>query len=329
MVNTLLENRGRLSEPTLRPQFSGHETFPLRYGWLKKVFDAVYGAEVQGDSQNAKEIFLDTSAIARFGVGKNMVTSMRHWAVVCNVIQEDANGDIATTSLGKFLFRNDGGLDPWMENASSAWVFHWNIAACSSKVSYLWMFGYFADYKFDRNTITDQVLQLCSRKGWKVSEATIKRDVECLVRTYAAKPSKADVFTEDQIESPLVELGLIQSVNRNETFQINRGMKPSLGNGAFLYALVDFWKQYTNAETLNLEPIAYEPLSPGRVFCLDEDAVADRLYGIEEISNGLFSWSETAGLRQVVARKPLVDIDPMAELLLTDYDSNQGTYGVS
>ena len=28
-------------DPNYRPQFSGHETFPLRYGWLKKAFDQV------------------------------------------------------------------------------------------------------------------------------------------------------------------------------------------------------------------------------------------------------------------------------------------------
>ena len=33
--------RGPLSEMGKRGQFSGHETFPMRYGWLKKVVDAV------------------------------------------------------------------------------------------------------------------------------------------------------------------------------------------------------------------------------------------------------------------------------------------------
>ena len=33
--------RGPLFQDTYRPQFSGHETFPPRYGWLKKAFDAV------------------------------------------------------------------------------------------------------------------------------------------------------------------------------------------------------------------------------------------------------------------------------------------------
>ena len=36
--------RGRdYTKTDYRPKLSGHETFPLRYGWLKKALDAVFG----------------------------------------------------------------------------------------------------------------------------------------------------------------------------------------------------------------------------------------------------------------------------------------------
>ena len=54
--------RGPLYESESRPLFSGHETFPLRYGWLKKAFDAV--AAVEADEKN-KSVFLGDDAIAR------------------------------------------------------------------------------------------------------------------------------------------------------------------------------------------------------------------------------------------------------------------------
>jgi len=311
-------NRGKLFEDEFRPQFSGHETFPLRYGWLKKVFDAVYNLEIEGEYLETRDVFLNDNSIARFGVGKNMVTSMRHWATSCNVINEDEEKNITTTDLSKLLL-SDAGLDPWMENASSVWSFHWHIAAKSSKATYIWLFSHFNNNRFDRGTITQYLLDLCASAKWKVAEATIKRDVECLVRAYSNKTSKTEKFTEEQIESPLAELGLIQPVNRNDIFQIKRGNQTSLGNGVFLYALIDFWQQYTNeARTMTLETIVYEPCSPGRVFCLDEDAVADRLYRIDKVSNGLFTWSETAGLRQVIANSPLTEINPL-DLLKLDY----------
>lgn len=312
--------RGLLYEEKFKPQFSGHETFPLRYGWLKKVFDAVYEYEREGRKEDAKDIFLNEDSIARFGVGKNMVASMRHWATASNVIFEDNDKDIGTTPLARLLLPDDG-LDPWLENTSSLWAFHWNIAAKSTKATYIWLFSHFNNSQFDRSTLVGLLHDLAyDRKEWKdVAEATIKRDVECLVRTYVNKPSKSENFTEEQIESPLAELGLIQPMNKNDTFQIRRGHHPSLGNGMFLYALVDYWQENNrSARTLSLESITYEPGSPGRVLCLDEDGVAERLYGIDKISNELLSWSETAGLRQVIASKPIYQINPLNFLKL-DY----------
>ena len=55
------------------PKFSGHETFPLRFGWLKKAYDAVEPSKAQDEQQNP----FKTGGIAKFGVGKNMVASMR------------------------------------------------------------------------------------------------------------------------------------------------------------------------------------------------------------------------------------------------------------
>ena len=313
-------NRGLLYEDKFRPQFSGHETFPLRYGWLKKVFDDVYELEKQGQKSDAKDLFLNDDAIARFGVGKNMVASMRHWATSSNIIAEDDDKDIITTDLAKLILA-DKGLDPWMENVSSIWAVHWHLATSSSKATYIWLFSHFNNNQFDRGAIVQHLFNVCEDRSWKTaSMSTLKRDVECLVRTYVNKPSKTDDFTEDQIESPLAELGLIQPVNKNDIFQIKRGPQPSLNSGVFLYALIDFWKRYTNtSRTLSLETIVYEPCSPGRVFCLDEDAIAGRLYNIEKASGGILTWSETAGLRQVIANKPLEEIDAF-QFLKNDYE---------
>ncbi len=77
--------RGRIYEEGYQPKLSGHETFPLRYGWLKKAFDAVAAAEECGRNRS---VFLADDAIARFGGGKNMVASMRHWAAAAGVIEE-------------------------------------------------------------------------------------------------------------------------------------------------------------------------------------------------------------------------------------------------
>ena len=77
--------RGPLYDNDYSPQLSGHETFPLRYGWLKKAFDAVQDSK---DVDDNRAVFSGPDAIARFGVGKNMVASMRHWATATGIIED-------------------------------------------------------------------------------------------------------------------------------------------------------------------------------------------------------------------------------------------------
>ena len=122
-----------LYEQNYRPQFSGHETFPLRYGWLKKAFERV--AETEYTPHN-KSLCWGDDAIARFGVGKNMVASIRHWATSCDIIEEsDKEDSIHTTTLGKKLFGNNGikGHDPYMEHPATLWLIHWKLAAQAKK----------------------------------------------------------------------------------------------------------------------------------------------------------------------------------------------------
>jgi hypothetical protein len=84
-----------------KPQFSGHETFPLRQLWLKKAFDTVFNRP--NFNAAPKQIFADEEAIVHFGVGKNMVSSIRFWAVACNVLQEH-NDTYKVTPFAESIF---------------------------------------------------------------------------------------------------------------------------------------------------------------------------------------------------------------------------------
>lgn len=86
----------------------------------------------------------------------------------------------------------------------------------------------------------------------------------------------------------------------------------------FLYALLDFWSGYSRAATLSFEAIAHEPGSPGRVFLLDENDVADRLADLDQLTGGELRWSETAGLKQVV-REPEVSFAAALNYIQLDY----------
>ncbi|WP_421702163.1 DUF4007 family protein [Aliiroseovarius sp.] len=307
--------RGPVFLDDYTPQLSGHETFPLRYGWLKKAFDAVN--ECDGQPGN-KSVFLSGEAIARFGLGKNMVASMRHWAGAAGVIEDsDEPNTVRTTALGRKIFGKDG-LDPYMEDPASLWMVHWQISGHPKKTTWYWSFNNYPGATFERENLVKGIEKVAKDRSWKrVSASTIKRDVECFVRTYGARNTVQTSY-EDALESPLAELGLVKSVGKKDGFRFVRGPKATLGAGVFLYALIDFWRGYSQASTLSFEAIAHEPGSPGRTFLLDENDVAGRLLSLEDFTNGVFRWSETAGLKQVI-RDGEISVDEALGFINADY----------
>jgi hypothetical protein len=50
---------------------------------------------------------------------------------------------------------------------------------------------------------------------------------------------------------------------------------------------------------LMFDRVAHDYGSPGRVFKLDENTVADRLTALERLTEGKIQWTEQAGIRQV------------------------------
>lgn len=307
--------RGPVYTKNYQPQLSGHETFPLRYGWLKKAFDAV--RETEGD-QNNKSVFSADDAIARFGVGKNMVASIRHWATAAGIIK-DVSGRILTTSFGTRLF-SENGLDPYMENPATSWLIHWKLCGNPNKTTWFWAFNYFPAPSFQRDFLVKSLEKLAKDRNWKrASNATIRNDVACFVRTYVSHPPSGKASHEDTLESPLTELGLIKPIGSGYGFRFVRGRKPSLGPGVFCYAITNFWWKHSKARTLSFETLAHEPGSPGRVFLLDENDLIDRLSVLEGVSNGLYRWSETTGLKQLIRNSEL-ETEAAVDFIKCDYD---------
>jgi len=290
--------RGPIFERGYRPQLSGHETFPLRYGWLKKAFDAVHARE---DDPDNKSIFLGDDAIAKFGVGRNMVGSIRYWASAAGIIEDVAgtNG-LKTTRAGRLLFGAKG-RDPYMEHPATLWLVHWHLSGRPFKTTWFWAFSHFPAPVFEREHLVKGLARLAKDLAWQRAAATtLKNDIACFLRTYVALQVTGQSVQEDVLESPLTELALIKAIGKRDGFRFVRGPKPTLGDGVFAYALVDFWSRYSKAATLSFEAIAHEPGSPGRVFLLEENELADRLAGLEDTTDGALRWSETAGLKQVI-----------------------------
>lgn len=311
--------------------FAGHETFPLRYGWLKKAYDAVRHEEESGEIPGS--IFNSDRAIAEFGVGRNMVFSMRHWSLATGVlVSEDIPGDrsakIATGEVGHLLFGE--GLDPYLEHPGSLWLLHWMLASKPGRATaWHWAFNEFFEPSFDRELLRRRLAQRCEElfeagrlgMGRTTSASTIKRDVECLIRTYFSGTKGSRRAPEDSIECPLAELGLIQAAGVGELYRFRRGPKASLPDEVFLFAVLDFWKSVCpDRRSFSVEFLTFEKGSPGQVFLLDEEAVADRLARLESLSQEGLRWDESSGMRQLYMHdvSKLNRLDILREMYLRD-----------
>ena len=228
--------------------------------------------------------------------------------------------------LARKLF-GEKGLDPYLEHPTSLWLIHWKLATgWKKKTTWFWAFNHFSAVTFERDQLIKKLERLAEDQSWpRVAHATVKNDVACFVRTYAAQLSSAKSGRDDSLESPLTELGLIKPVSKRDEFRFVRGPKSTLGDGAFVYALVEFWSSYFGAApTLSFEAIALESGSPGRAFLLDENDVVDRLTNIEDITSGALRWSETTGLKQVVKNSAsALDLESALRFMERDYDNSR------
>jgi len=291
------------------PRFAGHETFTLRYGWLKKAIDAVCE-----DAQ----VFTREEALTTLGVGKNMVRAIRHWALAARIIEEDPNQHdnrgrwLRPTEIGRTLFADDGS-DPFLEDVGTLWLIHYLLVATPDGPStWYWTFNHFPESEFTTDRLVSALTALAERNDWtRVAESTLRRDVNCFIRTYVPSRTSTRGGLEDTLDCPLTELGLIHEVEEDRTFGFSRGEHPSLPPHIFSYALVRYWDSHAhNRNTLLFEELAYQPGSPGRVFKLSEGAITDYLDALNEVTGGKMRYDVTAGLMQVY-RKGNIDPDSL------------------
>ncbi len=291
--------RHEFDDSSVRGQFAGHETFPLRLLWLKKAHDvARHGAPLG--------TFQEPQAIARFGVGRNMAQAMRYWSLACGFITEDATG-MRATAIAELLLDDDG-LDPYLERLATIWLAHWHIASTPAMTTTTYYaFNALSGLEFDAAGLNRELMALVEAKGWRATAGTLKRDIEVFLRSYVRR---GGANLEDAAEPLLAELGLVRETRAGGWFEFVRGPKPSLPDGVFAYALYRFWRpDEPGATALTAEHVCYGPGSPGRVFKLDEDSVVTRLMGMERFTNGAWRWTDTAGLRQIQRVSAVEPID--------------------
>ena len=299
-----------------KPSFSGHQTFPFRYTWLKKGVDAVpksVNAGTEGSS-----IFSSENASVTLGVGKNMVSSIRHWCQVSGLIKAhpQQRGRFIRTPLGEAIFNDENGFDPYLDDPATLWLIHWKIATnINQATAWYWAFNIFRENQFTPDILKKQLPEWAQQQQKTstrpASENTLQRDIQCFIRTYCHSRHTTTVI-EESFDCPLVELNLIAELPENDRYEFQRGEKATLPPQIFAATLAAFWTaRFSDRDTLPFSEVMYTPLSPGRIFRLDEDTMTTYLETLNEVTKGAFQYDETAGLKQIYQHR---DLDPMVLL---------------
>jgi hypothetical protein len=295
-MNETRSRKYKAAPPAPRLSFSGHETFVFRHAWLKKAVDAV------GEDP---EVFTRDSAIVTLGVGKNMVRSIRHWGLATGVLAEEPKSRgtrLVVSDFGEMVM-GPSGFDPYLEDPNTLWLLHWNILRQDQRcTTWHFVFNRFPSAEFTRGSLVQFVFEEARRAhAGELAENSIRRDVEVFLRAYVGSADmRGTGLGEDAFDCPLSELGLIEARQGSDLYQLQRSPKPTLSDHVFLYALLDFWNGISKEQqTLAFSEIAYRKGSPGTVFRLDENSIADRLERLDGLTRGKLVYTETAGLRQV------------------------------
>ena len=285
-----------------KPIVSGHETFSLRFGWLKKSYDLAKEMAKNGAMENA---FRAPSAIATLGAGRNMCLSMEFWGKSTQIIAQ--NSDIplipSPTELGDRIF-GEGGLDPYMEKAQTSALVHYLLASNRSYVSWFYLFNEIPHESFVADDLLHGVVSKFQVSGTKMpSRATIQRDIQTCINCYAKKLAKRKAAAEDIIDGPLVELGFLKREGDEFFLQpLSVDLSPSM----FAYLIFRYWRQSNvEAGTLAVDALRYSSGSPGKVLRIASEQFEELVDTLAETTNGVFIPSDGGGVRQIQRSEPL------------------------
>ncbi len=296
-------------------RFSGHQSFTLRNTWLTKGVV---------ESHSDPRIFARDDALVTLGVGKNMVDAIRYWCLATCMLEDKPGerGAYQPTPIGEKLFIEGGGWDPYLEDSGTLWLLHWLLATNHDYATTIYYaFNELNAREFTRDSLESNIADLAEKMGARARANSIRRDVNVFIRTYLGGPDRTSPAVEDVLDCPLAELKLLYEEPIGRTFAFSRGPKDSLPDAVVLYALWDCMQHQEGRRTFTFDELAYKALAPGRVFKLDELALAERLERLVSVTEGAWQFTETAGYRQILVAR---DVDPYQFLERYYTHSNQG-----
>ncbi|MCG5531007.1 DUF4007 family protein [Halorhodospira halochloris] len=284
--------------------FGRHETFPLRYGWLPKGFEAI-----QHDPHVLQK---PEAAMVTLGVGRNMVNAIQYWLQTTGIVE--SSGEPQATDIGKIMFDSHRG-DPYLEDDTTLWVIHWLIASNATQATgFFWFFNRYAAPRFSDKELLEGLTEFVKNtlQQKKRSQNTLKSDISTITRMYAAMPGR----TDEHLDSPLADLGLIEA-DPHSGYRSLRTNRPFLPVTALHFALSQRFAAEPEQPALPVRSLLYGDdgkASPGAIFRLSESGFMEKLEQLMSTSYpGCYELRDTAGVNQLYRGSELPDPQSILE----------------
>ena len=268
----------------VKMRLQGHEKFALREGWINKGLIAV---------EEMADAFVRKNAPDIFGIGSNMVKSLRYWMKVLG-LTNDSGSELSV--LGRIIRQ----YDPYLEDVTTLWLLHSNIVRDKENATTWYM--YFNNCDAD-DLEKEQIVAILSREiekyanGQSFSIKSLSNDVDVLVNMYSKNKEKTD--PEDKNISPFTQLGLIRK--QEGKFAKNN---PNRKYFSELIVLYEIAKMIGDRASISIEEVISGENGLSKVYNLTSVMANDLLDRLD--ATGKIRVDRTAGLDMIYPNEQLI-----------------------
>lgn len=242
--------------------YSQHQSFYLRDRWLSKAIKNV---------QVNNSFFFDKDAFEKMGLGKNMVQSLKYWIIATKLFEEVKDGNQKyhqITSLGVFIKEKDRAIKYF----NTAGLIHHSLTTNKDiSTTWYWFFNVYTETVFTREEVLAELTNWVQKREKRIiSENSLKRDIDCLIKIYTSGGSAAD--PEEVILSPLYKLNLLEE--RNGVIYKKEAKMDETNLLLVGYTLLKYM-QRNNLNAISIDDLVHKEELLGKLFNMKRSSIVN------------------------------------------------------
>lgn len=272
-----------MSTDKVKMKLQGHEKFALRDGWINKGLQIVC---------NEPDAFARKDSTDLFGIGSNMVKSLRYWMRALGLTNAAGN---ELTPMGELIAE----YDPYLEKPFTLWIMHSYIAKNIYEATTWFMFFNRCDVAdLEKSEIERILLREVKRyaSGTPFSEKSLSNDLDVLLNMYGKSKEKTD--PEDKSISPFAQLGLVKKAEGR--YIKTHPSQKTFDEEVVLYELANLLQ---DKDSISIEDAVYGENGLAKVFNLSGVMANDYFDRLD--AEGFIRVNRTAGLDMIYPVKEL------------------------